>query len=144
MRLINNNEKLGAMSNYLFEADYKNNQATVNVKLFLAHFQDENGTHIIFSPHLDLSGYGNSLEEAKESFNIAFEDFVDYTLKKKTLGKVLRNLGWKLKGNQKLPKKVLAPSISSIIRENDYVSEIFDKYNVNTFHQDVQLPLHAA
>jgi hypothetical protein len=132
------------MSKYLFQADYKNNRATVKVRLFLVHFQDENNTHIIFSPHLDLSGYGNSLVEAKDSFQIAFADFADYTLKKKTIGKVLRNLGWKLKVNQKIPKKVIAPSITSIIKENDYVAEIFDKYNVYTFHQDVELPLNAA
>ena len=65
-------------------------------------------------------------------------------LKKKTIGNVLRNLGWKLKETQKVPKKVIAPSITSIIKDNDYVAEIFDKYNVNTFHEDVELPLNAA
>ncbi len=131
------------MSNYLFEGDYKNPRAKVNVKLLLIHFQDENDIHFIFSPHLDLSGYGNSVEEAKRSFEIAMEDFVDYTVKKKTIGKVLTKLGWKIKGKSRVPKKVLAPSIASVIKDNEYVSEVFDKYQVNTFHKEVELPFVA-
>ncbi len=131
------------MSNYLFEGDYKNPRAKVNVKLLLIHFQDENDIHFIFSPHLDLSGYGNSVEEAKRSFEIAMEDFVDYTVKKKTIGKVLTKLGWKIKGKSRVPKKVLAPSIASVIKDNEYVSEVFDKYQVNTFHKEVVLPFVA-
>lgn len=131
------------MSNYLFEGDFKNPQTRVNVKLLLVHFQDENNIHIIFSPHLDLSGYGNDLEEAKQSFEIALEDFVDYTMKKKTIRKVLTKLGWKVKGKSRIPKRILAPSIASVIKDNEYVSEVFDKYKVNTYHQDVQLPIVA-
>jgi len=128
------------MAQYIFEGDYKNKSGNVKVKLLLFHFQDENKVHFIYSPHIDLTGYGKNITEAKESFNIVFEDFVDYTLKKKTLGKVLSSLGWELKGSAKKPKKVLAPSITSVIKENRYVSEIFDKYPVNTYHQEVGIP----
>jgi hypothetical protein len=83
----------------------------------------------------------NGLSEAKSSFEIVFGDFVDYTIKKKTLGKVLTDLGWELKGSEKRPKKLIAPSITSVINDNKYVSEILDKYPVNTFHQEVGLPV---
>ncbi len=89
------------MAEYIFESEYKNKSRLVKVRLFLVHFEDENDIYIIYSPHLDLSGYGDSLEEAKKS---------------------LSNL---------LPCKGL----------NEYVSEIFDKYPVNTFHQDVNIPV---
>ena len=128
------------MAQYIFEGDYENKSGNVKVKLLLFHFQDDNNIHFIYSPHIDLTGYGKSITEAKESFNIVFEDFVDYTLKKKTLGKVLSDLGWELKGSSKRPKKVIAPSITSVINKNRYVSEIFDKYPVNTYHQEVGLP----
>lgn len=128
------------MSPYIFEGKYKSNKAEVKVRLLLVQFKDENDVHFIYSPHLDLSGYGTDPDEAKKSFEIVFEDFVDYTVKKKTLGKVLTELGWELKGSSKKPKKVLAPSIASVIKENRYVSEIFDKYQVNTYHQEVELP----
>ena len=113
------------------------------MRLLLIHFKDENNIHFIYSPHLDLTGYGNNLPEAKASFEIVFDDFIDYTLKKKTLGKVLTKLGWQLKGNQKKPKKIIAPSITSVISENEYVSDIFDKYATKTFHKDVGIPVTA-
>ncbi len=131
------------MAEYLFQGGYKNKAGEVKVNLLLIHFKDEGGINFIYSPHLDLTGYGNNLRDAKKSFEIVFEDFVDYTLKKKTLGKILTNLGWELKGTLKRPKKVLAPSITSVIGNNDYVSEIFDKYPVKTFHQEVGIPAFA-
>lgn len=131
------------MAKYIFEGDFKNKSGNVIVKLLLFHFKDENNIHFIYSPHLDLTGYGNILGEAKKSFEIVFADFIDYTLKKKTLGKVLTDLGWELKGTIKRHKKVIAPSITSIIQGNDFVSEIFDKYPVNTYHKEVGIPAYA-
>ena len=128
------------MAQYIFEGKYQNKSASVKVMLLLFHFEDEHKVHFIYSPHLDLTGYGNNFEEARKSFEIVFEDFVDYTLKKKTLGTVLTGLGWELKGSAQRPKKVIAPSITSVIKDNEYVSEIFDKYPVNTYHQEVGLP----
>jgi hypothetical protein len=128
------------MSQYLYKKDFKSEHGSVKVKLLLLNFQDENGVHFIYSPHLDITGYGNSLKDAQESFDIVLDDFVDYTLKKKTIGKVLEKLGWKIKGAVKLPKRIIAPSISTIIGSNKYVSEIFDKYSVNTFHENIQIP----
>lgn len=129
------------MSQYIFEGKFKNKEGIVKVKLLLIHFQDENKIHFIYSPHLDLTGYGNDFLDAKKSFEIVFEDFIDYTLNKQTLSKVLANLGWEIKGSAKKPQKLLAPSITAIISDNQYVSEIFDKYSVNTYHQEVGLPL---
>lgn len=128
------------MGQYIFEGKYQNDSEGVKVRLLLFHFKDENNIHFIYSPHLDLTGYADNFEGARKSFEIVFEDFVDYTLKKKTLGKVLKDLGWELKGTSRKPKKVLAPAITSLIKDNEYVSEIFDKYPVNTYHQEVGLP----
>jgi len=128
------------MAQYIFEGKYKDRTASVKVRLLLVQFKDENNVHFIYSPHLDLTGYGNNPGDARRSFEIVLEDFVDYIIKKKTLGKVLTSLGWELKGSAKKPKKVLAPSITSVIKDNKYVSEIFDKYPVNTYHQEVGLP----
>lgn len=128
------------MPQYIFEGKYQNKIGSVKVKLLLFHFEDEHKVHFIYSPHLDLTGYDNNFEEARKSFEIVFADFIDYTLKKKTLNKVLTGLGWELKGSPHKPKRVIAPSITSVIKDNKYVSEIFDKYPVNTYHQEVGLP----
>jgi hypothetical protein len=106
----------------------------------LIHFKDEKDINFIYSPHLDLTGYGKSFEDARKSFDIVLEDFIDYTINKKTIGKVLLKLGWNVKGAVKKPKKVIAPSIASVIGDNDYVSDIFDKYQVKTYHEKVKLP----
>ena len=131
------------MSGFTYNAEYKGEDHQVRVNLLLIHFVDRDGIDIIYSPHLDLSGYGHGVDAAKKSFEIALEDFVDYTIKKNTIGKVLAQLGWELKGRTKRPKKVIAPSITSIISHNDYVSEIFDTYPVNTYHKEVQIPAIA-
>jgi len=128
------------MAPYIFRGGFENKAGSVKVMLLLFHFEDENKVHFIYSPHLDMTGYGSNMEEAKNSFEIVFEDFIDYTLKKETLSNVLTGLGWELKGSAKKQKKVFAPSITSVIKENKYVSEIFDKYLVNTYHQEVGLP----
>jgi hypothetical protein len=125
------------MQNYLYESEFENKTAEVRIKLLLLHFEDEKRIHFIYSPHLDLTGYGQTFEEAKKSFKIVLEDFLDYTYKNKTLEKTLSDLGWKTKKTE-----ILIPSITSIISDNQHISEIFDKYSVTTYHQEISLPLN--
>jgi len=118
------------------------NKNGIKVRILLFHFTDEQGVHFIYSPHLDVTGYGYSLADAKKSFEIVFEDFLDYTLKKGTLGGLLKKLGWKQqKGSLKKPLKSLAPSITSVIANNKHIADIFDKYPLHTYYQEVELPL---
>ncbi len=115
---------------------------SIKARILLFHFTDKQGVHFIYSPHLDLTGYGYSQEEAKQSFEVVLEDFFDYTLKKGTLGRVLKKLGWKQqKGSLKKPLKSFAPSITTVIANNKHVADIFDKYPLNTYHQEVELPV---
>lgn len=95
------------MAKYIYQADFEGPKANVKINLFLIHFQDENKTHLIFSPHLDLTGYGSNLKDAKKSFEIVLSDFIDYTINKKTLTKVLTSLGWRTKGTSKKPTNYL-------------------------------------
>ena len=124
---------------FSFKGGFSNEKAGVTAQLLLIHFVDENGIHIIYSPHLDISGYGKNMDEAKQSFEDSFADFMDYTINKKTLSKVLKQLGWKVKAGSKLPKKILTPTMADILNKS-YVSEIFDKYQTQTFHTPVQIP----
>jgi hypothetical protein len=131
------------MSQYIFKKGIQKDSSLISVRLLLISFKDENKVNFIYSPHLDLTGYGNTLLEAKASFEIVFDDFIDYTIKKKTIGHILAKLGWQLKGSLKKPKKVIAPSITTVISENEYVSDIFDKYTTKTFHEEVGIPAIA-
>lgn len=38
----------------------------------------EDGVHILYSPDLDLPGYGYTEDEAKQSFRVALEAFLQY------------------------------------------------------------------
>ena len=117
-------------------------QGEVKVRILLFHFTDEQGIHFVYSPHLDLTGYGHSLTEAKASFEVVFEDFLDYTIKKATLGSLLQKMGWKKqKGTLKKPVKSLAPSITTVIAGNKYISDLFDKYPLQTFYKEVGMPI---
>jgi hypothetical protein len=128
------------MSGYIFEGKYKNKETQIRVKLLLIHFIDENEVHFIYSPHLDLTGYGYNFNEARNSFEIVFHDFIEHTIEKKSLDKVLSGLGWSIKQNQHNFKKIMAPSITSVIGKNKHVSDIFDNYAVNTFHEEIGIP----
>jgi hypothetical protein len=116
--------------------------SVVKVRILLFHFTDEQGVHFIYSPYLDLTGYGYTLKDAKKSFEVVFADFLDYTLKKATLGSLLKKLGWKQqKGSVKKPVRSLAPSITTVIANNKHIAEIFDKYPLHTYYQEVDLPI---
>lgn len=119
---------------YHFKGNYKGKDDEAGVNLFLIHFKNENDVHFIYSSRLDITGYGYTLEDAKESFGIVFEDFIDYTLKKKTLGDFLTELGWEVKDSLK------RPSITLVISENKHVSEIFDQYPRNSFYEKAGIP----
>lgn len=93
-------------TSYEYEKAFNTSAHYIKVKLLLISFIDENGIYIVYSPHLDLSGYGKNEKEAQESFDINLEEFIDYTIKKKTLSNVLKKLGWQVKKEyHKLPKK---------------------------------------
>ena len=115
----------------------------VRINLLLVHFKDESQVLFIYAPHLDLTGYGENLVEAKKSFDVVFQDFIDFTIENKTLTKVLNQLGWRIKSNSKDHPELLTPGIETIIGQNEFVSEIFNKYSVKTYHQKVSLPLVA-
>jgi len=70
------------------------------VGLSLIEF-NENDVTIVYSPALNISGYGYNSDEAKNSFNIALHEFFQYTNNKKTFDKVLKELGWTFKGSKK-------------------------------------------
>lgn len=66
-----------------------NIKVTLDVYLFM-----DGDTYIAYSPALDLSGYGMSESEAKDSFSIVMEEYINYGLSHRTLVKDLRAHRW--------------------------------------------------
>ncbi|MHC5310638.1 hypothetical protein ACYSNM_11335 [Myroides sp. LJL116] len=120
---------------------FSNKSGTVNANVTLLSFKEKD-TFIVYTPQLDLSGYGSTYEDALKSFETSLEMFLDYTLNKKTVHKVLIDLGWHLmKGSEKKPKKVSAPSLTSLISKNDYLADLLDKQNLTSTKREIAIPI---
>ncbi len=106
------------------------------VGLSLIEF-NENDVTIVYSPALNISGYGYNSDEAKNSFNIALHEFFQYTNNKKTFDKVLKELGWTFKGSKKKPK-MEAPLNSDLISKNPLYNDIINSKNYKVYKEDVE------
>lgn len=103
---------------------------TVKLNVPLIIFR-EGSTVIAFCPVLDLSGYGKTEREAKESFEIVVSEFLDYTTKKRTLDKELKKLGWSVSKNA---KKASPPDWCKVTDKS-----IFEK-DFKKVHQPILMP----
>lgn len=59
--------------------------ASIEMRLPVILFKDDQNYFIAHIPVLDLSGYGLSEEEAKESLDIVLNDYITYAIKNNTL-----------------------------------------------------------
>lgn len=99
-----------------FNTTFSNGHLGIELELDLFSFQ-ENDIQFLYSPALDLTGYGKSQEEANKSFQITLQEFIDFTTKKSTLFKELKRLGWKT--DPKSNKTLHAPHISELLSTNN-------------------------
>ena len=132
------------MENRKVEGRFDEEAGVAEFNLLLMEFVDENAIHFIYTPHLDLSGYGKTQEEAFESFEVALNEFLSYTREEQNLARILMDLGWKVEGQTGQFRRAVAPAISTLIKRNSYISEIFDNYPVHTFYQSMGLSSVAA
>lgn len=110
-----------------------------HVGLSLVEFYEEDVV-IIYSPALDLSGYGYSVEEAKNSFSESLQEFFRYTHNKNTLDTVLKNLGWSIKGTKKKPT-FKPPLDSDLVSSNSLYNEIVNNKSYRVSRQNVEFAL---
>lgn len=92
-------------------------KVTLDVYIFM-----DGDVYIAYSPALDLSGYGETEEEAKTSFSIVIEEYISYGLTMHTLIKDLRAHGWKVRSIKQ--RKISAPSFDTLIQNNDMFRDI--------------------
>jgi hypothetical protein len=124
------------MQNPNFSGYFSNSDAKVEVTVSIFQFE-ENGITILYSPALDLSGYCQSLEEAKKSFETTIGEFFNYTIHKKTLAKELRRLGWSVKAKA---RKLKTPGLTDLIKKHDYLVEILNEKQFTKFDHKVSVP----
>jgi hypothetical protein len=116
-------------------SQYKTGHKSINVKLSLIEFK-EDGLYFIYSPALDLTGYGKTENEAKQSYNLAMEEFLKYTTHKETIFKELKRLGWTISKK----KKLSAPSLSALLQSRSYLDKIFTDKNFRKTDETVSIP----
>lgn len=112
---------------------------SVKVDLQVLFFEEDN-IHYAYMPSFDLTGYGNTDEEAKKSLAVVLDEFLRYTLNKNTLFIEMQRLGWKIK-NKKKPMH--APQMSDLINSNDQLKDIVNSKQYTTSNYQVNIPAFA-
>lgn len=106
------------------------NSITVQIPVFLFV---EDGVHVAYTPVLELSSYGKSIQDAKEAFQEALNIFFEDTTEKGTLEKVLLQLGWRLQQRPK-PNYKEPPFSKATLRK---------KNPVRSYSERVKIPITA-
>jgi len=125
------------MSKTHFKASYSKGKYKINIGLSLYSWKDDD-IYYIYSPALDITGYGKTVEEANKSFKITLDEFVTYTYNKNTIFDVLEQLGWTV--NRK-KKRVHAPDFEELIEDNQLFKDIITKTNWVREKQNIELIL---
>lgn len=121
-----------------FTGTWNNGRNNIQVDVPLIIFE-EDGSKIVYCPPLDISGYGNTEEEAVESFKICLGEFLNYTLNKKTFYSEMKRLGWKVK--EKSHKPMTPPPMSMLLDSNDNFSRIFNNFPFRKINESILLPV---
>jgi hypothetical protein len=119
------------------QGKFKNLGNSVNFNLPIITFTEDN-IFFYYSPALDLTGYGSTDDEARESFKEVLQQFLDYSTNKKTFLSELKKLGWKISKHISKP-----PSLVEMINSNDYLAQIFEEKQYKKFHQPIDIPVFA-
>ncbi|HET9058183.1 MAG TPA: hypothetical protein VFN30_15160 [Chitinophagaceae bacterium] len=111
----------------------------VSVKLSLFTFIEEN-VYVVYSPALDLYGYGNDEQEARHSFETTLHEYVKYTTNKKTVEQDLKKYGWRIDKKQ---KTLNSPDVSTLLQKNESFREIVNNRPFKKYDMNVQIPAFA-
>ncbi len=111
----------------------------VSVKLSLFTFIEDN-VHVVYSPALDLYGYGNDEHEARHSFEVSLHEYIKYTSNKKTVEQDLKKYGWHL---DKKHKTLSSPDVSTLLENNESFREMVNNRPFKKYDLNVQIPAFA-
>jgi hypothetical protein len=121
------------------QANAKYSDGRNNVELTLSIFLwEEDSIFYVYSPALDLTGYGLSKEEARDSFETVLGEFIVYTHNKKTIFTELENLGWAV---NKKKKRIVSPDFEDMLSENEHFNLLYKSKNLTRDSSHVSLQL---
>ena len=90
----------------------------INVKVIIVQ---EDDYFVAYCPALEVSGYADSIEKAKASFDEEMKIFLSETVKRGTLEKYLLKMGWRLRQIPELnyePPKIQLDKTSLLFKGN--------------------------
>lgn len=125
--------------NYNKKDEKRKSIAQVRVNLSVLVFKEKD---IIFfySPALDITGYGKDEVEAKHSFEVSLDEFINYTIHKGTFQVELERLGWKCL-KKKSTVKFEQPDYKELAKKNDYLDDILKNKAFTTKKTNINLPV---
>ena len=119
------------------EKIYGRNAVKVNLQVI---FFEEDDIYYAYMPSFDLTGYGTTPDEAKESLKIVLDEFLRYTLNKKTLFMEMERLGWKVKNKK---RTMYAPQMTDLINTNEQLKEIVNHKEFTSSNYQINVPEFA-
>jgi predicted RNase H-like HicB family nuclease len=108
----------------------------VEVNLMLLSFE-EDGVYFVYSPELDLNGYGNTEEEARQSLDVVLRNFLEYAIQNDTLTTELVRHGWALS------ERLVPPSFNDLVSRNKELSERMLRRRPVLITEHIRLPAIA-
>lgn len=115
--------------------------SNVEVTLNILQFKDT-GSYVVYAPALEVYGYGKTIQEAKKSFVICLEEFLDYKMSKRTFSSELKRLGWKIKGS-KNKRSYKIPDFSELLTKNERLISIMNEREVRTYTANIPMAIPA-
>ena len=128
------------MQTHSFDAQYSDGRTKVSFSVGVYLFK-EGETFIAYCPALDVSGYGNTETESKESFAQSVGMYIEYCLHKNTLVQDLQKHGWSIKSMKQ--RKIKAPDFDTMLRNNEDFREIIETKDYTKYSENVRIPVMA-
>lgn len=119
-----------------YQAEF-NNGTDVRLAL-LSYIQDD--VHVVYSPALDLYGYGNDEIEARASFSVVLEEYISYTAKEATLVEDLKRLGWEINLQS---HTISMPGWINLLQDNAHLNDVVTNRSFKKFDFSTRIPAFA-
>lgn len=111
----------------------------IEIRLVLLSYIDDN-VHVIYSPALDLYGYGNDELEARASFSTTLEEYIAFTTEENSLSADLSRLGWAVNPQS---HRVTMPAWTSLVNKNQHLNDVMLNRPFKKFDQPIRFPAFA-
>lgn len=129
-----------------YSRQYNVGTLAVTVNLQILRYTDK-GIFFIYSPAIELYGYGNSESESIESFEINLEEYIDYGITNGTLHQDLLEHGWKIKkvtqksSLRNIRNAVKPPKIDVLKASNPDLMELLNRNDVIQHQRSIMIPV---